>query len=163
MFNCSSEIASPNRKVMCSLLEQGRCMMYFEVRGKVFCGTGARDRGNCFTSRRCFFVLQVLPTPIKSELWLALWLVKLTWLANSVVLAPDTEIWERATNKQLLSNNATTLPQSRSQHQHKATPWALGGISAVYRSLQSVTGDNQRWRCGRIYPDYTASIITNRH
>ena len=75
-----------------------------------------------------------------------------------------TQIWERATNKQLLlSYNAATLPQPRSQQKHKATPWAWGGISAVYRSWQSVTEDSQSWGCGRIYPDYTASIITNRH
>ena len=32
----------------------------------------------------------------------------------------------------------------------------------MYRSLQSVTQDSQSWGCGRIYPDFAASI-TNRH
>ena len=33
----------------------------------------------------------------------------------------------------------------------------------MYRSLQSVTEDSQSRGCGHIYPDYTASTITNCH
>ena len=56
MLSCSSQIASPNRKVILFLFEQGRCMMY------EFCDTGARDRANFFTSRRFFFCLASTPS-----------------------------------------------------------------------------------------------------
>ena len=127
-----------------------------------WCGAEKRLSGRP-RSRRNFFFLQVLPAPIKSELWLALWLARLTWLANSVIITADTEIWERATNQHLLSYNTATLLQPRSQQQHRATPWAWGGISAVCRSLRSVTEKSQSWGCGRRHPDYTASTITNSH
>ena len=71
----------------------------------------------------------------------------------------------RVCNKQavIIIQNAASLLHPRSQQQHKSTPWAWEGISAVYQSSQSVTEDSQSWGCGSIYPGYTASTITNRH
>ena len=159
MFNCSSEIESPNRKVISYLLKQGRCMMY---EGTCFCGTGLRDGGKCLTFRRNFFVSQVLPASIKSELWLAVWLAKLIWLANSVIITADRD--PRACDKHaaiIITHCNPTAAQTPAA--------AQGNTMSVRRHIRGVseltivTEDTQSWGCGLIYPDDTASTITNRH
>ena len=158
MFNCSSEIASPNRKVIFSLLEQGRCMMY---EGTCFVAPGQEIEASLWLPD-VFFCLARTPSTNQVRVMTFIMTCQIDTIGQQCHYY-HWQIWERATNKQLLSYNTATLPQPRSQQQHKATPWAWGGISAVYRSLQSVTEDSQSWGCGRIYPDYTASTITNHH
>ena len=58
MFNCSSEIAPPNQKVIFSLLEQGRCMMY---EGTCFVAPGQEIGANC-SLQGVFFCLASTPS-----------------------------------------------------------------------------------------------------